>query len=296
MARARAARAPAAPADRGPGGADQDPGDGRLSRRRALRLGAAALAAPLLAACAARNAERGEDADAGSTVIRGGGEGRLRARPGAESAADAPPASGLAPLGLGGERDGLVLVPSGGNARGPRALVVLLHGAGGNARHGIAPLQELADEHDLILVAPESRGPTWDVLLGGYGRDVRFIDRVLEATFARHAVDPARVAVGGFSDGASYALSLGLTNGDLFRSILAFSPGFSAPAAQEGEPRIFVSHGTDDRVLPIERCSRRLVPALQRAGYAVHYREFDGPHTVPPAIAREAVAWFEEPG
>ena len=30
-----------------------------------------------------------------------------------------------------------------------------------------------------------------------------------------HAVDPARIAVAGFSDGASYALSLGLTNGTL---------------------------------------------------------------------------------
>jgi phospholipase/carboxylesterase len=34
------------------------------------------------------------------------------------------------------------------------------------------------------------------------------------------------VALGGFSDGASYALSLDLTNGDLFASLIAFSPGF----------------------------------------------------------------------
>jgi predicted esterase len=31
---------------------------------------------------------------------------------------------------------------------------------------------------------------------------------------------------------------------------------------------------------------------LQRAGYDVHYREFDGGHTVPAEIANEAMEWF----
>lgn len=39
------------------------------------------------------------------------------------------------------------------------------------------------------------------------------------------AIDPAHVAIGGFSDGASCALSLGLVNGDLFTHVMAFSPG-----------------------------------------------------------------------
>ena len=107
-----------------------------------------------------------------------------------------------------------------------------------------------------------------------------------------YAVDPGRVAVGGFSDGASYALSLGITNGDLFGHILAFSPGFTAPAAQVSSPRIFVSHGTRDEVLPIDRCSRRIVPQLERAGYEVQYREFEGGHVVPPEIRSEATDWF----
>jgi poly(3-hydroxybutyrate) depolymerase len=34
------------------------------------------------------------------------------------------------------------------------------------------------------------------------------------------------------------------------------------------------------------------VPILERAGYDVTYHEFDGPHTVPTDIAREAVEWF----
>jgi phospholipase/carboxylesterase len=69
-----------------------------------------------------------------------------------------------------------------------------------------------------------------------------------------------------------------------------------APARREGQPRIFVSHGTEDEVLPIDVCSRRIVPALQRAGYDVRYEEFDGPHTVPPAISDEALHWYTASG
>ena len=77
--------------------------------------------------------------------------------------------------------------------------------------------------------------------------------------------------------------------------MLAFSPGFAAPAEPHGSPRLFLSHGTEDEVLPIDLCSRRLVPRLERAGYQVLYREFEGPHTVPGAIVSEALAWFGVP-
>ena len=106
------------------------------------------------------------------------------------------------------------------------------------------------------------------------------------------AVDPARIGIGGFSDGASYALSLGVANGDLFTHVLAFSPGFIARAGQRGKPRVFISHGTKDEVLPIDRTSRSIVPDLERRGYDVTYREFNGPHTVPADLAREAFGWF----
>jgi predicted esterase len=55
---------------------------------------------------------------------------------------------------------------------------------------------------------------------------------------------------------------------------------------------LFVSHGTADRVLPIARCSRRIVPYLRARAYAVDYIEFDGGHDVPPSVAQAAVTWF----
>jgi phospholipase/carboxylesterase len=170
--------------------------------------------------------------------------------------------------------------------------VVTLHGAGGDAEAGFYPLLSLANDAGVVLLSPASRAATWDVIGGAFGPDVAMIDAALERAFARCNVDPRLLAIGGFSDGASYALSLGLTNGDLFQRILAFSPGFAAPAAPHGAPRIFVSHGRHDAVLPIDACSRRIVPRLRQAEYDVTYVEFDGPHTVPNEMARRAIDWY----
>jgi phospholipase/carboxylesterase len=207
---------------------------------------------------------------------------------------DAPVMPGLHALGLSGAdgRDGLVYVPPGYDATSSSPMVVLLHGAGGAARGGLAPLLPLADDAGLLLFAPDSRLQSWDIIMGALGPDVAFIDRALSHLFSRYAVDPARLAIGGFSDGASYALTLGLINGDLFPRIVAFSPGFMAAVEHRGKPRVYVSHGVHDIILPIERCGRRVVSDLRRAGYDVTYHEFDGPHAVPPEIAADAVAWL----
>ncbi len=218
---------------------------------------------------------------------RSGGNGRLDARPHAPAGSLAP---GVHRLGLASGRDGFLYVPAGQVAGRPAPLAVLLHGAGGRADNwgGVFPL---ADSLGLVLLVPDSRGSTWDLVRGGFGGDVDFIDDALDRVFDRVAVDPTRIAVAGFSDGASYALSLGLTNGDLFTHVVAFSPGFMRPASRHGSPRIYVSHGTQDTVLPIASTSRVIVPQLEQAGYSVVYEEFDGPHQVPRAIVDRALGW-----
>jgi len=217
--------------------------------------------------------------------------GRLTARP--ESIADPARATpGRHALGLGNGRDGAVLIPPGLDPAQPAPLIVGLHGAGGIASQMLDLLARSAEARGMIVLAPESRGSTWDVIRGGYGPDVAFIDEALKRVFHMHSIDARRIAVSGFSDGASYALSIGVINGELFNHILAFSPGFLAPTQAEGTPKVFISHGVHDEVLPIGPCSRRIVPALEKAGYDVEYQEFDGGHLVPPEMADRAVARF----
>ena len=59
-----------------------------------------------------------------------------------------------------------------------------------------------------------------------------------------------------------------------------------------GRARFFISHGTSDQILPIDQCSRVIVPRLKSMGYDVTYREFEGRHELPPDIAVEAMRWM----
>lgn len=215
----------------------------------------------------------------------------LTARPGDVPAGN-PPSPGTHALEIERTRDCLLHVPALPDHAAAAPLPVALHGAGGSAEAALSLLHPVADAFGLLLLAPASRGSTWDGVRGGYGPDVDVLDRSLQRAFHLAAVDPARVGVAGFSDGASYALGLGLANGGLFRRVLAFSPGFVPPAGRTGTPRVFVSHGTADRVLPIDRTSRRVVPALEEDGYDVEYVEFEGGHTVPAAVVLRAMAWL----
>src|SRR5262245_22520568 len=218
-------------------------------------------------------------------------DGRLAARP---RAGVTTSAAEERPLRLDTERDAILRVPRKAQDA-PLPLLVLLHGATGSGERMLRRLGAAPDETGVAVLAPDSREVTWDAMGGRFGADVHFINRALERVFSTVAVDPERIAVGGFSDGATYALSLGLINGDLFSRVLAFSPGFVVPGAPHGHPQFFVSHGTDDSILPIDRCSRLIVPALQKRGYDVTFREFAGGHEVPAAIAHEGLAWIAKP-
>jgi predicted esterase len=73
---------------------------------------------------------------------------------------------------------------------------------------------------------------------------------------------------------------------------MAFSPGFVHILESKGNPDIFISHGIHDSVLPIDPCSRRIVPQLRQKGLGVNYTEFEGEHQVPASISESAVKWF----
>ncbi len=149
-----------------------------------------------------------------------------------------------------------------------------------------------------------SHGGTWDGCGSrstGFGKDIQSTDCVLaEVLLAFPQI--TEVAIGGFSDGGTYALSLGIANRDnlngFFSHILAWSPGYIIPSVLEDAPmnslpNVFIAHGSKDTVLPIDRCSHKIVPRLNAWKANVTYKEFVGPHTVPPHIAYDGLnTWF----
>ncbi len=215
-------------------------------------------------------------------------DGRLSARP---PAAVETSAKGQSALGLDHVRDAILRLPA-KSTGAPLPLFVLFHGAGGSAEGVLERLGSAPDEAGVAVLTPDSRGSSWDNIRDSFGPDVTFLNRALERVFNTVAVDPARIAIGGFSDGATYGLSLGLINGDLFSRVVAFSPGFVVDGTPHGTPRIFISHGRADPILPIDRCGRRIVSELRKRGYDVTFREFDGGHEIPADIARAGMRWL----
>jgi phospholipase/carboxylesterase len=189
-------------------------------------------------------------------------------------------------------RRSILFVPSTYDAKKPAPFLLALHGATGSGDAMLAGTQPAAEKHGVVVLAPSSRGTTWDAIRGPFSADLARIDRMLGDAFDECAIDPFHVGIGGFSDGGSYALSLGIINGDLFTHIIGHSPGFIIPGSAHGRPKIYLSHGRQDQVLPIDQCSRRIAAQLTRQAYVLRFDEFDGGHKASQALRETAMQWF----
>ena len=222
--------------------------------------------------------------------------GRLSFVPAEPSEGPLPPGRNL--LGIAGERDAILFVPTGletHETRGisaPVPLFVMFHGAGGFPEKVLPFIEEHAERDKFLVLAPHSMLPTWDIVIGGSGPDLERLHRALTVVTSRYRIDRDRLAFAGFSDGASYALSIGITNGDIASHVIAMSGGFMSVFTQEGTPKVFIAHGLRDEQLPIETSGRANAAKLKSAGYEVQYIEFNGLHAIQPAIVGKAVQFF----
>lgn len=194
-------------------------------------------------------------------------------------------------LKLDNIRDGMLYVPKGYTSDKGMALLVWLHGASGSGNIS-ATLSALADEFGIVVLAPDSRDWTWGSILGNWEPDLDFLQLAMQQAQHRCTIDRERIWLGGFSDGASFSLALGISYGNIFRRVYAGAPGLMQPIAANGKPPIFISHGKADPTMPIDVTSRQFVPRLKRLGYDVTYREYEGRHQLPPEILREAIVWM----
>ena len=189
----------------------------------------------------------------------------------------------------------------------PAPLLVGFYGAGGQASDMLESFRADADRDGFILLIPTSKAPTWDMIedlksrLGAemnvqprFGKDLKALDLALGDLFAKVAVDPARIGVIGFSDGATYALSVGTANPQLFHTVIAFSPGAAFIGKFDPTQRIFISHAEGDPVLPYST-TRGLVARLRVKKMPVTFVKFKGGHEVPRDIHAQAIDLFRQP-
>ncbi|SIT44380.1 putative esterase [Paraburkholderia piptadeniae] len=198
-------------------------------------------------------------------------------------------------LGIADERDAVLFVPTGldtQDRQGSVPLFVMFHGAGGFPEKVLPFIEEHAERDKFLVLAPHSMYLTWDIVIGGSGPDLERLHRALVEVTTRYRIDRSRLAFAGFSDGASYALSIGITNGDIASHVIALSGGFMSVFMQEGAPKVLIAHGLRDEQLPIETSGRANAAKLKSAGYDVQYVEFNGLHAIQPAVVGMAIQFF----
>jgi predicted esterase len=214
-----------------------------------------------------------------------------------------PSASGpVLPAGETTLANGAVVYRPATASAGALPLLIILHGAGGYPPGFLQKMEPVADKLGLVLIAPHSLDRTWDLIVNmrteeqpWQGLDAHRLDQSLADLFKRSAVDPTRVVLLGFSDGASYALSLGLANPKLFTTVIALSPGMLAPLRRfDHEQKVFIAHGRSDHVLPF-LATRDIADALRRGGVNVRFRPFDGDHQIDPESLTEGLEWAFAP-
>jgi len=192
-------------------------------------------------------------------------------------------------------------------ATGPAPIIVLLHGGGSNPREIIDRFADEADSRDLILLAPASTGVTWDsvrrayrvTMLGSSGKLDGFYEfketpdslrvEAAIAELAKHVeLERARSVLAGFSDGAGFALALGMSSDHPFAAVMAFSPGVWIPVAKRARGRVaLVAHGRGDKRLLYDFTSEVILQGLKRQDAEVTFRPFDGGHEIPDRVLTE---------
>lgn len=197
-------------------------------------------------------------------------------------------------MGLEKERDTLLIVPEGLEPGKPVPLLVMFHGASGSAEKVLPFLLEHARKHKFLLMLPQSTYVTWDLTIGGHGPDLDRLEKALDMLSSHFAIDPAHFAFAGFSDGGSYALSAGLTNGELVSHIIVFSGGFMNVYVKSGKPLVFISHSPEDEQLNIKKSALKHYNELKKEGYDTTFELFSGKHVIHPPIVEKAMTFFLE--
>jgi len=111
-----------------------------------------------------------------------------------------------------------------------------------------------------------------------------------------HAVDPARLVLLGFSQGAAVSAALLLSDPGLVRGaalLAGFLPEvahrWAAPGLLAGK-RVFITHGLKDKIVPVAE-ARRVRETLRGAGADVTYSEYPVAHKLSPSGLRELRRW-----
>ncbi|MFG5778264.1 alpha/beta hydrolase [Comamonas sp. J-3] len=193
-------------------------------------------------------------------------------------------------------------------------LLVLMHGVGSNEEDlfGLADFVPPAF-HVLSLRAPYTMAPhmyAWFQFSvnpdGSRNIDDQqektsraLVEQACQQACEQLQIPPERVVLGGFSQGGIMSLSVLLTQPALLRAVLVWHsrllPQIAArevDAAQLAEHKAWVSHGTEDDVIPLAQ-AHAIRSHLQATPLELSYHEYPCRHQLHPQELRESMQWLQ---
>ena len=230
----------------------------------------------------------------------------------------APPvASGRFTVDVAGTpRDYILALPQGYDPTRPYRLVFTWHPGGGTAQqtaNNYYGLRQLAQD-SAIFVSPEGIDNGW---ANTGGRDIAFLDVMLERFQSELCIDETRIFSTGFSYGGMMSYTIACGRADVFRAIAPMS-GALYSGCEDGDAPIamFGFHGTTDTVVPIANGVRARDVVAGRngcqpeamavetdgclsfqgcsAGHPVTWCEFNGGHMPAPQSAPRIWDFFSQ--
>lgn len=190
----------------------------------------------------------------------------------------------------------------------PVGTIIWMHGLGADGWDFVPIVRELPLPDDLALRFIFPHAPVqpvtinngmemrawYDIAMNDISRlpdegGIRESQAAVERLIARErdrGIDSPRIVLAGFSQGGAIALQTGLRHANRLGGIVALSTYLpledsldaEAASANRATP-IFMAHGTDDPVVPVQlaEISRSL---LQKRGYEIEWHTWPMPHSV----------------
>jgi phospholipase/carboxylesterase len=207
----------------------------------------------------------------------------------------------------------LTVFPDNYEAGQPYPMIVCLHGRGADMRD-LAGLAPTIDQQGYLYVCPNApvtisigpgyTGQAWYEPGGNPSpaameQALTALDGFIRDVFAEYQVAPGQAILLGFSQGGAMTYRYGMLRPEMLAGLVILSGALRNPAAllprlpPRRDQRIFIAHGTDDPVAPID-LSRDAVGFLEAQGYRPRYREYPMGHEISLEVLKDLRPWIHE--
>lgn len=189
---------------------------------------------------------------------------------------------------------------------------VMMHGYGSHM-DDLVPLAEVIDRNKYFYVFPNApiklemgfgmAGYAWsnppDSEFDANGFSEGLVEELLIDIGQQYKFSGDGNFIGGFSQGGMMAYRYGLSRPQQFAGVVALSSRLTERDIpldkadnKESLPRVFISHGTTDTIIPIQ-AGRQSYDILKKNGYESEYREYPMDHQITEHVLNDLKDWLQ---